>query len=75
MGTELPSGATHLPTLQKFKLPFGKYKDKTFDETPLDYLDWLVGQNWLKPNFKEALGAYLTHPTIAKELEKELNKK
>lgn len=60
-------------SLQSFKLAFGKHKGKKLDETPLLYLDWLVGQEWLAKETKETIVAYLSDPVIEKELTKELN--
>jgi uncharacterized protein (DUF3820 family) len=59
-----------LEQLSKTVMPFGKHKGKTFDEVPLTYLDWLVGQNLREP-LKSKLEEYLAHPLIARELESE----
>jgi len=49
---------------------FFNLKGLSFDETPLGYLDWLAGQEWIRPGiFKDRLFAYLKHPCIQKELE------
>jgi hypothetical protein len=49
---------------------FFNLKGLSFDETPLGYLDWLAGQEWIRPGiFKDRLFAYLRHPVIQKELE------
>ena len=64
-----------------FKMPFGKYKDKTLDEIGesdpgLKYLDWLRGQkddNGDEPDTNDVHGAltvYLDDATIKKELTK-----
>lgn len=62
-----------------FKLPFGQNKGKTIDEVAstdsgLLYLDWLLGWMERRGTFKnslvfEAVGAYLDHPAIRKELD------
>lgn len=45
-------------------------KKLSFDECPLGYLDWLAGQQWLRPGiFKDRLFAYIRHPIIQKELD------
>jgi uncharacterized protein (DUF3820 family) len=28
-------------------MPFGKYKGQSIDEIPTDYLDWLIGQDFM----------------------------
>ena len=55
------------------RLMFGKYKGKTLDEVPLDYLDWLMGQEWFstRPEY-EAVRTYLDAPSIKELLEREL---
>jgi len=51
-------------------MPIGQYADKTFDEIPLGYLDWLSGQDWLSyGTLRKRLTAYLTHPCIQRELD------
>lgn len=54
-------------------LPFGKHQGESVDEAArtddgLRYLDWLSGQN-LYGKIREALDAYLSDPSIARELE------
>lgn len=34
-------------------MPFGKHKDKAISECPIDYLDWLIGQDWMDEKFPE----------------------
>lgn len=41
----------------------------TLDEMPLDYLDWLSGQQWVYGYLRNALTSYLESPEIARELE------
>tara|TARA_R100000697_G_scaffold121508_1_gene148747 strand:+ start:2335 stop:2601 length:267 start_codon:yes stop_codon:yes gene_type:complete len=41
------------------KLYFGKYKDKLVKEVPHDYLNWLIQQDWCKPNLKELINKIL----------------
>lgn len=43
------------------EMPFGTHAGLTFDETPLDYLDWLCGS---QEHFYAKLRAYLTHPEL-----------
>jgi len=33
------------------KLPFGKHKGKTISECLVEYLDWLIGQDWMDESF------------------------
>ena len=40
-------------------LRFGKYKGKAISECPIEYLDWLIGQDWLDENLKEDIEEYL----------------
>ena len=58
-----------------FRIPFGKHKGEPFHEIPLKYLDWLIGQDFMKdkfPNIKDIIEIYLSAPSIKKELEAEL---
>jgi len=41
------------------EMPFGKYKGKAISECPIDYLDWLIGQDWLDASLKEEIEEYL----------------
>lgn len=41
------------------KMPFGAHTGQTFDEAPIDYLDWLC---YSQEDFYKTLRAYLTHP-------------
>lgn len=59
-----------LDQLSATVLPFGKFKGKTFDQTDLHYLDWLIGQDFLRDPLKARLAAYLSHPTIKREVER-----
>jgi hypothetical protein len=59
------------------RVPFGKHAGRTIDDVAgsddgLLYLDWLRDQDFSSPRcvrFGEALEAYLSDPTIARELE------
>lgn len=42
-----------------FKMPFGKYKSKPFEEIPMDYLFWLRSQSWLQDNVGIPLDLFL----------------
>jgi hypothetical protein len=58
-----------------FVLPLGKHKGKKLDDVAqsdegLLYLDWLAGQEWVYGRLAEALKAYLTNPSIARDVEK-----
>ncbi len=39
------------------------------------YLDWLVGQSWLKAELRRELEAYLGQPTIKAEVQRLLDEK
>jgi len=41
------------------KLMFGKYKGRAISECPTNYLDWLIGQKWLRTDLKEEIEEYL----------------
>ena len=61
-------------------MPFGKYKGLMLDaiaeaDDGLKYLDWLNGQEWLAQPFKSHVVAYLSDPTIKKELDAILQSK
>ena len=36
-------------------IPFGKHKGKAVSECPTAYLDWLLGQDWLFDDLREAI--------------------
>lgn len=58
--------------LGKSTMPFGKHKGMRMEEVPLDYLDWLLGQEWFtskQDGFHLKVAAYLKEPAIAAELE------
>ena len=61
--------------LGSIELPFGKFKGMSLDDIAktdrgLLYLDWLVGQTWLKGNLKAEITAYLKDPAIADEIKR-----
>jgi len=47
--------------LGKTIMPFGQYKDNSFDDIPLEYLDWLCRS---QEDFYRNLRAYLKHPDV-----------
>ena len=56
-------------------LPFGKFRGQTIDhvaesDAGLLYLDWLIGQNWIRDGLRTALETYLGDPGIKGEIEK-----
>ena len=62
-------------TLGSIALPFGKFKGMSLNDIAksdrgLLYLDWLVGQPWLKGNLKADITAYLKDPAIADEIKR-----
>lgn len=42
-------------------MPFGQYNGRTFDDTPVEYLDWLCAS---QEGFYYKLRAYLTHSEV-----------
>lgn len=42
-------------------MPFGQHKDASFDDIPLEYLDWLCRS---QEDFYRDLRAYLKHPEL-----------
>ncbi len=61
------------------RMPFGKFKSKTLDEIArtnegLRYLDWLIGQEWLKGDLKSCVGTFLTDPSMSKEVEQAMQR-
>lgn len=42
---------THPKLTYQDKMPFGKYKGWTFEETPANYLIWLYDQDWCKTSW------------------------
>lgn len=47
--------------LGNIPMPFGQHEGKPFDETPLEYLDWLCRS---QEDFYKSLRAYLKHPDL-----------
>ena len=51
-------------------MPFGVHKDKTFDQIPASYFDWLVGQAWFREHrLYGSVCKYLEKPFVKAELE------
>jgi uncharacterized protein (DUF3820 family) len=42
-----------------FEMPFGKYKGDMLSDIPVGYLDWLIGQDWCKPELEERIIRHL----------------
>jgi hypothetical protein len=56
-----------------FVMPLGKHKGETLarigsNREGLLYLDWLVGEKWVKDGLLDALKCYLGHPAISMQL-------
>jgi uncharacterized protein (DUF3820 family) len=61
-----------------FVMPLGKYEGKTMarigsSREGLLYLDWMVGQEWVRDGLKDALECYLGHPSISMQLDRYLD--
>jgi len=59
--------------IEKTIMPFGKYKGQRFEEIPLSYLDWMLGQDIRDP-LRRQLTEYLSKPTIQRLLDEELER-
>jgi uncharacterized protein (DUF3820 family) len=66
------SNPNKLTDISKTVMPFGQYVGQTFDEIPLNYFDWIIGQTWLKSPLKEKIEEYLSMPPIVRALRKEM---
>jgi uncharacterized protein (DUF3820 family) len=42
-----------------YTLSFGKHKGKPLREVPVNYLDWLIGQEWLDSRLKRIITEHL----------------
>lgn len=40
-------------------LSFGKHKGRRISECPIEYLDWLIGEEWLRPGLKSKIEQFL----------------
>lgn len=40
-------------------IPFGKHRGEYASDVPVDYLDWLIGQDWLKPDLEKQIHEHL----------------
>jgi uncharacterized protein (DUF3820 family) len=40
-------------------IPFGKHKGKYASDIDVKYLDWLIGEDWLRPELKQQIEAHL----------------
>lgn len=56
-----PEKPEPIARLGSYVIQFGRYAGHAFDDTPLDYLDWLCRE---QEGFYKRLRAYLTHPEL-----------
>lgn len=42
------------------QMPFGKHKGSTLAEIDTEYLDWLIGQDWLRGDLRKLVEAQLS---------------
>jgi ribA/ribD-fused uncharacterized protein len=35
------------------RMPFGKYRDQLLKDIPIEYLEWLMGTEWVQPELKD----------------------
>jgi hypothetical protein len=59
---------------RRLVMPLGKHKGETLDriaetDEGLLYLDWIIGQSWVRPRLQEALSAYLDFAPIRRDLD------
>ena len=40
-------------------IPFGKHSGKCASQIEVEYLDWLIGQDWLHDNLRDEIEAHL----------------
>ena len=40
-------------------IPFGKHVGKYASDIDVSYLDWLIGQDWLKPDLEKQIHEHL----------------
>ena len=40
-------------------IPFGKHRGKYASQVAVECLDWLIGQDWLKPELEKEIYAHL----------------
>lgn len=40
-------------------MPLGQHKGQRLSEIPVEYLDWLIGEHWLRPALKRAIEEHL----------------
>lgn len=60
------------PDPKDYVLLFGEHQGNALENIPLKYLDWLIGQNWLRDDTRKIIEEYLNDPVIQRELESEL---
>lgn len=50
-------------------IPFGKFKGQPCSEIPVNYLDWLIGQDWLSKGLARDICEHLTTRADWKNME------
>ena len=53
--------------LSQIKLPFGKFRGRTFAEVPLSYLQWMAHENLTDVVLQMDVEEYLAHPLCKQE--------
>ena len=56
-------------------MPFGKYRDQSFDEIPDSYFRWLLEQDWLFDDLRADIEAYLSGKRVQQAAETAKKKK
>jgi len=50
-----------MPNIPNPVMPFGKFKYDNISDINVEYLDWLIGQDWLEDPLKSDIEEHLKH--------------